>query len=213
MVRHVEVVSTATTTVVEVMEAAAMTTVTVGLHATMIASVVLMGVVTIMALVALIAMLHQDVKTAIAAVEMIDAAVMSLTAVEMADGRAIMQLMRSLRLQGTLEIPMVEVEPKTTILMIGTLVDRLRSANLLRCGALCEITRPNLSSFPKLSTSYTLALRGDGLSIYALALLRIVYLITAFAGAFVAADQLSKGEFSAQAKSVNLILFSTAQRG
>ena len=40
---------------------------------------------------------------------------------------------------------MVEVETKTTALTIGTPVDKLRSANPLRCGALCQIMRPNLS--------------------------------------------------------------------
>lgn len=40
----------------------------------------------------------------------------------------------------------VEVETKTTVLTIGTPVDKLRSANPLRCGALCQIMRPNLSS-------------------------------------------------------------------
>ena len=47
--------------------------------------------------------------------------------------------------QGILVIPM-EVETKTTVLTIGTPVDRLRSANSRRCGALGQITRPNLSS-------------------------------------------------------------------
>ena len=164
MVRHVEVVLIATMIVVEGMEAVATTTATVDLHVTTIASVVLMGAVMTMALVALTDMLHQAVKTAIIAVEMIDVVVTSLM-VEMAGGPTIMQLMRSLRLRGMLEIPMVEVEPMTTILMIGTLVDRLRSANLLRCGALCEITRPNLSASIELSTGYVLALRENGLSI------------------------------------------------
>lgn len=40
----------------------------------------------------------------------------------------------------------VEVETKITVLTIGTPVDKLRSANPLRCGALCQIMRPNLSS-------------------------------------------------------------------
>ena len=40
----------------------------------------------------------------------------------------------------------VEVETKTTVLTIGTPVAKLRSANPLRCGALCQIMRPNLSS-------------------------------------------------------------------
>ena len=53
-----------------------------------------------------------------------------------------LQLMRML-LQGRPEIPM-EVETKTSVLMIGTLVDRLRSANLLRCGAFCQIAHANL---------------------------------------------------------------------
>lgn len=165
MVRHVVGVLIAMTIVVEVMEAVATTIATVDLHVTTIASVVLMGVVMTMALVVLIDTLHQAVKTAIAAVEMIDVGVMSLMVVEMAGGPTIMRLMRSLRLRGMLEIPMVEVEPKTTILTIGTLVDRLRSANLFRCGALCEITRPNLSTFTELSTRYTLALQENGLSI------------------------------------------------
>ena len=76
--------------------------------------------------------------TATAAVEMTIVVVVNPT-VEMVDA---LQLMGML-LQETLGTPM-EVETKTSVLTIGTLVDRLRSANLLRCGALCQITRPNL---------------------------------------------------------------------
>ncbi len=155
MVRHVGAVSTATMIAVEGMEEAVATrTATVDLPVMMIASVVLMGAVTTMDLVALIATLHPAAKTATAAVEMIVVAATSLT-VEMADDLAIMRLMGSLRLQEMLENPTVEVEPMTTILTIGTLVDRLRSANLLRCGAPCEITRPNLSTTTELSTGCT----------------------------------------------------------
>ena len=187
MVRPAEVVSIVTMIVVEAtVEVVVSRTATADLHVTMIVSVALMGVVTTMALVALIAMHLLAVMIATAAVETIVVAVTNLTVEtvgEMAADPVIMRLTESRRLPGTLEILTVEVEPKTTILTIGTLVDKLRSANLLRCGALCEIMRPNLSPSTKLSVSISIAV------------------------ALVAADQLSSGEFSTQIKSVSFVYF------
>ncbi len=151
VVHHGGAVLTATMTVVEGMvEAVAMMTTTVDLHVMMIASVVLMDVVTTTALATSIAMLHPAVKIATPVEETIAVVATSRT-VAMVDDLATMRLMGSLRLRGMLEIPTVEVDPMTTILTIGTLVDRLRSANLLRCGALCEIMRPKLSTCSRAS--------------------------------------------------------------
>lgn len=118
----------------------------VDLLATMIVSVVLMDVVMTMALEALTGM-HQagaTTDTAAAAVTTTVAAVTPML-VETPDahtGRTVMP-------RGTLGTHTVEVETKITVLTIGTPVDKLRSANPLRCGALCQIMRPNLSSVPK----------------------------------------------------------------
>ena len=83
---------------------------------------------------------------ATAAVATTIAASLNLTAVRVAAMVAeivgALQLMR-MPLQGRPEIPM-EVETKTSVLTIGTPVDRLRSANLLRCGAFCQIAHANL---------------------------------------------------------------------
>lgn len=141
--------------VVEAMvEAVAMMTTTVDRHVTMIANVVLMGVVMTTALAVSTAMLHPAVRIATPVEETI-AVVVTSRMVEMADDLATTRLMGSLRLQGILEIPTVEVDPMTTILTIGTLVDRLRSANLLRCGALCEIMRPSLTTSNRVQHCYT----------------------------------------------------------
>ena len=68
--------------------------------------------------------------------------VLSLTAEMVAEMVGALQVMW-MPLQGRPEIP-TEVETKISVLTIGTLVDRLRSANLLRCGAFCQIAHPNL---------------------------------------------------------------------
>lgn len=112
--------------VVEVDTAVAATTIiTVDPLAMMIVSVVRTDVVMTMALVVLIVMRHQAAKIAIAAVEMI-AVVAMTTIVEMVD---VLTLgMVTLHRQETAGISMVEVEPLTTALTIGTPVDRLLSA-------------------------------------------------------------------------------------
>ena len=79
---------------------------------------------------------------AIAAVATTIVVVLSLTVEMVAEMVGALQLMR-MPLQGRPETPM-EVETKISVLTIGTLVDRLRSANLLRCGAFCQIAHPNL---------------------------------------------------------------------
>lgn len=80
-----------------------------------------------------------------AAVAMIAVVAMSIT-VGTPDGQVTPLRMASRRRQETIGIRTAEVEPLTTALMIGTPVDRLPSANLLRCGALCQIRRPSLSA-------------------------------------------------------------------
>ena len=107
---------------------------------TTIVNVVPTGVVTTMALGESTAMPRVAATIATAAVVMTIGGVLSL----------MVEIVGVLRLTGTppqgiLVIP-TEVETKTTVLTIGTPVDRLRSANSCRCGALGQITRPNLSS-------------------------------------------------------------------
>lgn len=82
------------------------------------------------------------IGTAVATIAVV---AMSIT-VGTPDGQATPLHMASRRRQETIGIRMAEVEPLTTALMIGTPVDRLLSANLLRCGALCQIRRPSLSA-------------------------------------------------------------------
>lgn len=128
VVHLVEAGLTVSTTVVGVdMGEAATMTIIVDLLVMTTVNVVHTVVVMIMALVALIAMLHQAATTAIVAVER-TAVVETNTMVEMVDVRAITLLMATLCSQGTIGIHMVEVEPLTIALMIGTPVDRLRSA-------------------------------------------------------------------------------------
>ena len=120
--------------------AAIAATMTAIVLATMIVSVVPTDVVTTMALGGSTVMPRVAARIATAAVVMTIVGVLSLT----------VEIVGVLRLTGTppqgiLVIPM-EVETKTTVLTIGTPVDRLRSANFRRCGALGQITRPNLSS-------------------------------------------------------------------
>lgn len=125
----VEAVSTVSMTVVEVgMAVVATMTIIVDPPVTMTVNVAHMeDVVMTMVRVVSIATLHQVATTATAAVEMIAAVEMN-TMVEMEDVRAIMLRMVNLRRQETIGIHTVEVEPLTTALMIGTPVDRLRSA-------------------------------------------------------------------------------------
>ena len=125
--------------IVATVAAIAATTTAIAL-AMMIVSVVPMDVVTTMALGASTVMPLVAATIATAAVVMTIVGVLSL----------MVEIVGVLRLTGTppqgkLAIPM-EVETKTTVLMIGTPVVRLRSANSRRCGALGQITRPNLSS-------------------------------------------------------------------
>lgn len=120
-------------------EAATMTTTAV-LLVMMIANVAPTDGVTTMAPVALIAMPPPVAMIGTAAAEMIVGVVMN-TMVGTPGGRAIPLRMASRRHQERPEIRTAEVELSTTVLMIGSPVDRLLSANLLRCGALCQITR------------------------------------------------------------------------
>ena len=114
----------------------------VDLLVTMIESVALMGVVMTMALEALTGM-HQAGETTVTAVAAVTTTVVAVTPmlVEIALTQRTAMLHRGRR-----AIRTVEVETKNTVLTIGTPVDKLRSANPLRCGALCQIMRPNLSS-------------------------------------------------------------------
>ena len=107
---------------------------------TMIVSVVPTDVVTTMGLGESTVMPQVAATIATAAVVMTIVEVLSPT-VEIV---GVLRLTRT-HPQGILVIPM-EVETKTTVLTIGTPVDRLRYANSHRCGALGQITRPNLSS-------------------------------------------------------------------
>ena len=116
----------------------------VDLHDTMIVSVARMAVATTMALEASIGM-HQvgaTIVTAAAAV-MTTVVVVIPTLVETVGALMLRTAMPPQERFGTRT---VEVETKTTVLTIGTPVDKLRSANPLRCGPLCQIMRSNLSS-------------------------------------------------------------------
>ena len=145
MVRHVVAALIVTKIVavdmdiVATVAAIAATTTAIAL-AMMIVSVVPTDVVTTMALGVSTVMHRVAATIATVAVVMTIGGVLSL----------MVEIVGVLRLtgtppQGTLVIPM-EVETKTIVLMIGTPVDKLRSANSHRCGALGQITRPNLSS-------------------------------------------------------------------
>lgn len=127
-------------------EVAAMTTAIVA-RATTTATAVLMADVTIMDPVELIAMPRAVVMIAIAAAVTIVVAVANTTAAT--EDVLVTVAMPILRLQETLEIP-TEVDPSMTALTIGTLVIKLRLANLFRCGALCEIKAPTPASTTRL---------------------------------------------------------------
>lgn len=149
MVHHVVAASIASMIVVVVVDtvdmAVAVTmTAIVDLLATMIVSVARMDVVMTTALEELTGM-HQAgamIVTAVAAV-MTTVVAMILMPVEMV---GVLMLRTAMLPQERLGTRTVEVETKTTVLTIGTPVDKLQFANPLRCGALCQIMRPNLSS-------------------------------------------------------------------
>lgn len=150
MVHHVVAASIASMIVVVVvvagtvgMAVAVTMTAIVGLHATMIVSVVHMDVVMITALEASTAT-HQAGATIVIAAAAVTTTVVAVTpmSVEMV---GVLMLRTATLPQERLVTRTVEVETKTTVLTIGTPVDKLRSANPLRCGALCQIMRPNLS--------------------------------------------------------------------
>ena len=107
------------------------------LLATMIVIGVPMDVAMIMALEALIGMRQADATIVTATVVTTTVVAVTPMLAETADAMA-------MRLSETHGTHTVEVETKTTVLTIGTPVDKLRSANPLRCGALCQIMRPNL---------------------------------------------------------------------
>ena len=85
--------------------------------------------------------------------------VLSLTVEMVAEMVGALQLMR-MPLQGRPEIP-TEVETKISVLTIGTLVDRLRSANLLRSGAFCQIAHQTCQQFSH-ALDFVVAAHGDG---------------------------------------------------
>lgn len=116
----------------------------VDLLATMIVSVARMDVVMTTAPEASTGM-HQAGATIVTAAAAVTTTVAAVTPmlVEMVGVHMLRTAMLPREILGTRT---VEVETKTTVLTIGTPVDELRSANPLRCGALCQIMRPNLSS-------------------------------------------------------------------
>ena len=134
-------------TVVAIEDMAAVTRIaTADPRDTKIETTALMDVVTIMDPVASIAMPRVAAMTATAAVEMTVAVVEAMTVNVLA-----MVVMVTQRLLGILATRM-EVEPPMTVQTIGTLVVRLRSAKLLRCGALCEINVPEPTSTTRVSS-------------------------------------------------------------
>ena len=141
MVHHVVDALIASTIVVVVavgivgMAVAVTMTATVDHLVTMIASVVRTDVVMTTALGESTGMHPVGVMivTAVAAVTTIAVAVTRMV-VAMAGVLILRTAMLPREILGTRT---VEVETKTTVLTIGTPVDKLRSANPLRCGALC----------------------------------------------------------------------------
>ena len=125
--------------------AVAATTTAIADLATTIASDDRMDDVTTMVLAASTVMPLRAATIVTAAVVTIAVVAMSIT-VGTPDDQATPLDTASRRRQETIGIRMAEVEPLTTVLMIGTPVDRLLSANLLRCGALCQIRCPSLSA-------------------------------------------------------------------
>lgn len=126
------------------MVAAVTMTAIVDLLATMIVSVAHMDVVMTTALGALTGM-HQAGATIATAAAAMMTTVVAVTPM-LVETVGVLMLRTAMLLQERLETRTVEVETKTTVLTIGTPVDKLRSANPLRCGALCQIMRPNLAS-------------------------------------------------------------------
>ena len=153
MVHHAVAASIASMIVVEVAVAgtvgtavavAVTMTATVDLLATMIVSDARMDVVMITALEELTDM-HRAGATIVTAVAAVTTTVVAVTPMLVVIVGALM-LRTAMLPQERLVTRTVEVETKTTVLTIGTPVDRLRSANPFRCGALCQIMRSNLSS-------------------------------------------------------------------
>ncbi len=120
-------------------ELAATMTIIADLLATMIENGAHMDAVMTMALVESTVMPLPVVTIVIAPAETIVVAA-TTTMAETAVVQTITLDMASRRRQEILGILMAEVEPLTAVLMIGTPVDRSLSANLLRCGPLCQIT-------------------------------------------------------------------------
>lgn len=141
--------STVLMTAAEVAMVVAMTIITAITLAMMTVTVGRTDAETIMDRVASTAMRPLDVKIATAAAEMIVAAAMS-TMVETVDVRVILVRMLTRRHRGSIGNRTAEVEPWTTVPMIGTPVDESGQLNLFRCGALSQITRPTLSAACKL---------------------------------------------------------------
>ena len=156
MVHHVVAASIASMIVVVVvvvgtvgMAVAVTMTAIVDLLATMIVSAARMDVVMTTALEALTAMRQAGV--------MIVTAAAAVTTIVVAATPMLVKILGVLTLR-TAMLPQerrgtrtVEVETKTTVLTIGTPVDELRSANPLRCGALCQIMRTSVKLFRRFS--------------------------------------------------------------
>ena len=102
------------------------------------------GVVMTTALVASIDMPRLAVKTAIAAVAGMTDVVVVATTIERVAARATMPDMVTRRLQGMLATH-TEVESLMPVLMIGSPVDDMRSADMFRFGALSQVMRSILS--------------------------------------------------------------------
>ena len=116
----------------------------VDLHDTMIVSVARMAAAMIMALEVSIGMHQVGVTIVTAAAAMMTTVVaVTPTVAETVDA---LMLRTAMLPQERLGTRTVEVETKTTVLTIGTPVDKLRPANPLRCGPLCQIMRSNLLS-------------------------------------------------------------------
>lgn len=103
--------------------------------ATMIVNVALMDVVMTTALEALTGM-HQAGATIVTAAAAVTTTVVAVTPM-LVEIVGVLMLRTAMLPQERLGTRTVEVETKTTVLTIGTPVDKLRSANPLRCGALC----------------------------------------------------------------------------
>lgn len=145
VVRLAEAATTDTMIVAEVGGEVATMTITVGLLATTIVSVVLTGVVVMITHVALIAMLRQVAMIVIVAVETIVVVEMTSMA-EMVDVRATLPRLMILYRQEIIGIHMAGEELLTTALMIGIPVDRVGSAKSAQVRSVLPNNKPKPAS-------------------------------------------------------------------